>query len=91
MFHPGEIVEPASAPKRLSLLRLASWPLRVVAARRAMAQVAAMSDRELADVGLNRQDLRDATALGLGDDPTEMFAARAGERRRGRSRAAAAS
>lgn len=82
MFHPREIVEPASAPKRLSFWRMASWPLRVAAARRAMAEVAAMSDRELADVGLNRQDLRDATALALGDDPTEMFAARAGERRR---------
>jgi uncharacterized protein YjiS (DUF1127 family) len=90
MFHPREIVEPASASKRLSFLRLASWPLRVAAARRAMAQVAAMSDRELADVGLNRQDLRDATALGLSDDPTDMFATRAGERRRGRRRAAVA-
>jgi uncharacterized protein YjiS (DUF1127 family) len=90
MFHPREIVEPASASKRLSFLRLASWPLRVAAARRAMAQVAAMSDRELADVGLNRQDLRDATALGLSDDPTDMFATRAGERRRARRRAAVA-
>jgi hypothetical protein len=30
----------------------------------------------IADVGRRQQDLRDATALGLGDDPIEMFAAR---------------
>lgn len=82
MFHFRELARSAAAPRRSILLRIAAWPLRVLAARQAMAQLGAMSDRELADVGLHRQDLRDATALGLAADPTEMFAARAAERRR---------
>ena len=82
MFHHREFPAPVEAPKRSTLWRLAAWPLRIAAARRAMAQLGGMSDRELADIGLHRQDLRDATALGLSEDPTEMFAARAGERRR---------
>ncbi len=87
MFHFRELVKSAASPKRPLLsrsLRVAGWPLRIVAARRAMAQLGAMSDRELADVGLYRQDLRDATALSLAADPTEMFATRAAERRRAR-------
>lgn len=90
MRHVREFVEtaehaaPLEAPKRASLLRLAAWPLRVFAARRAMTQLGEMSDRELADVGLYRQDLRDASALPFGEDPTAMFAARARARRRGK-------
>jgi|SRR5579883_728728 uncharacterized protein YjiS (DUF1127 family) len=87
MFHFRELVKSAAPPKGsvlLRALRIAAWPLRVVVARRAMAQLGAMSDRELADVGLYRQDLRDATALSLGADPTEMFSVRAEERRRAR-------
>jgi uncharacterized protein YjiS (DUF1127 family) len=92
MFHLREIVEPvtpaepAVASKLALVLRIALWPLRVIAARQAMAQLGAMSDHELADVGLYRQDLRDATAVRLGEDPTEMLAARAAERSRGRAR-----
>ena len=77
-------VEPAGAQPRSFALRLMTWPLRVLAARRAMAELGAMSDHELADVGLLRQDLRDASALGFGEDPTAMFAARTAERRRAR-------
>ena len=90
MLHVREFVDitehaaPVEAPKRASLLRLAAWPLRVLAARRAMAQLGEMNDRELADVGLYRQDLRDAMALPFAEDPTEMFAARAKARRRGK-------
>ena len=82
-------VEPAGAPRRSSALRLITLPLRVFAARRAMAQLGAMSERELADVGLCRQDLRDASALRFGEDPTAMFAARTAERRRARAAAVA--
>ena len=86
MFHLREIVEPvapaepAAVSKLALVLRGLAWPLRALAERHAMAQLGAMDDRELADIGLRRQDLRDATALGLGDDPTKMLAARAAER-----------
>jgi uncharacterized protein YjiS (DUF1127 family) len=66
------------------LWRVGAWPFRVAAARRALAELAGFDDRELADIGLVRQDLRDVCALALADDPTEMLAARAGERRRRR-------
>jgi Domain of unknown function (DUF1127) len=45
-----------------------------------MRQLASMSDHELADIRLTRQDLRDASALPLGDDPTRVFAMRVRER-----------
>ena len=86
MFHLREIAEPvapaepAAPSKFASVLRILAWPLRVLAERRAMAQLGAMDDRELADIGLRRQDLRDATALSLSEDPTKMLAARAAER-----------
>ncbi len=61
--------------------RIALWPARVVAARAAFAQLAAMNARELADIGLTAQDLRDAMALALDEDPTATLAARAAEAR----------
>jgi uncharacterized protein YjiS (DUF1127 family) len=73
---------------RLILRHLAGWPARMVAARQAMRQLAGMSDHELRDIGLFRQDLRDATALPLDADPTRLLAARTEERRRAQSRAA---
>ena len=63
------------------------WPVRVAQHRRTMAALGAMDDRGLADIGLRRQDLRDATALPRSADPTELFAARARERE-ARARAA---
>ena len=67
---------------RLSRLafNLASWPFRVADHRRALAALAGLDERELADIGLMRQDLRDATALPLGADPTLPLAERAQER-----------
>jgi uncharacterized protein YjiS (DUF1127 family) len=50
------------------------WPARVVEARRTLAQLAQMSDRELSDLGLLRADLADCTALPLDDDPGERLA-----------------
>jgi uncharacterized protein YjiS (DUF1127 family) len=64
------------------LRRLAGWPFRVAAARRTMRQLAGMSARELADIRLTRQDLRDASAAPLGDDPTRILAMRVAERAR---------
>jgi uncharacterized protein YjiS (DUF1127 family) len=95
MFHVREFAAPVVTPKpsffgmAAAYWKIAAWPLRVFAARHALAQLGAMDDRELADVGLCRQDLRDATALRLRDDPTEMFAARAHERHRSRLRTTA--
>jgi uncharacterized protein YjiS (DUF1127 family) len=63
--------------------RAAAWPFRVAAARAAVRMLANMDRRELADIGLNRSDVRDASALPLDLDPTELLARRARERRRG--------
>ena len=62
--------------------RAASWPFRVAAARAALRALADMDRRELADIGLNLSDVRDASALPLDRDPTALLAARARERRR---------
>jgi uncharacterized protein YjiS (DUF1127 family) len=85
MFHSRQVFLPTAAPSARTTLskavrRLASWPFRVAAARAAMRQLAGMSDHELADINLTRQDLRDASALPLSDDPTRIFAMRARER-----------
>lgn len=61
--------------------RLLTWPARVIQARRDLAQLGAMSDHELSDIGLSRQDLRNATAMGLDADPTLALAKAAQERR----------
>lgn len=85
----AEIVPEMPTPRAQSFWRrLAGWPARVVAARQAMRQLSGMSDRELADISLTRQDLSDATALSLDADPTRMFARRVAERRRVRLLAA---
>jgi uncharacterized protein YjiS (DUF1127 family) len=62
--------------------RAAAWPFRVAAARAAVSMLANMDRRELADIGLNPSDVRDASALPLDRDPTELLARRARERRR---------
>jgi uncharacterized protein YjiS (DUF1127 family) len=58
------------------------WPVCVAEHRRVLAELAAMDDRGLADIGLRRQDLRDVTALPLSADPTAALAQRARERER---------
>jgi uncharacterized protein YjiS (DUF1127 family) len=57
------------------------WPARIVRARREFARIAALSDRELRDIGLMRHDLRNATALPLDEDPTRYLASVVTERR----------
>lgn len=54
--------------------RALSWPHRVAEARRTLAQLAQMSDRELSDIGLLRSDLADASALPRDEDPGERLA-----------------
>jgi len=49
--------------------RTALWPARVMEARRTLAELAAMSQHELRDIGLSRQDLVDFTARPLDEDP----------------------
>ncbi len=60
--------------------RAAAWPFRVAAARATLRTLANMDRRELADIGLTRCDLRDASALPLDRDPSGLLAARARER-----------
>jgi uncharacterized protein YjiS (DUF1127 family) len=59
----------------------ATWPFRVAAARATLKALANMDRHELADMGLNPSDVRDASALPLDRDPTELLARRARERR----------
>ena len=70
-------VSPAS-PRRsdfsAKIWRALGWPGRVVEARRTLAQLAQMSDRELSDIGLLRSDLADASALPRDEDPGERLA-----------------
>lgn len=56
----------ASRAARLALVAadaVTLWPFRVGEKRRLLGTLAALSDRELRDIGLTRGDLRDATAL----------------------------
>ena len=57
------------------------WPFRVLENRRLLDGMGSLSDHELRDIGLTRQDLRDATALPIDRDPGKFFAARAASRR----------
>jgi uncharacterized protein YjiS (DUF1127 family) len=56
------------------LVRVALWPVRVAKARRSFAPLAQMSDYELKDIGLTRQDLWNVSALSLDQDPTGYLA-----------------
>ena len=50
--------------------RVLTWPARVAEARRTLALLGQMSDRELLDLGLLRSDLANCAALPLDEDPT---------------------
>jgi uncharacterized protein YjiS (DUF1127 family) len=65
-----------------ALRRALSWPARVVNARRTLSQLANMSDYELRDIGLTRQDLSDVTALPLDADPSPLLVRRRAARER---------
>ena len=66
---------------RAEARQAAAWPFRVAAARATLKALANMDRRELADIGLNSSDVRDASALPLDRDPTELLAERVRERR----------
>ena len=61
------------------LKRIVLWPARVADARRSFAALAHMTDYELHDIGLTRQDLWNATSLPLDADPTRYWADAAAE------------
>jgi uncharacterized protein YjiS (DUF1127 family) len=65
-------------------VRAMFWPVRVVKARQQLMQLGALSERELNDIGLTRQDLHNATGLASDADPTEYLARVADERGRHR-------
>jgi uncharacterized protein YjiS (DUF1127 family) len=67
---------------RAGARQAAAWPFRVAAARATLKALANMDRRELADIGINASDVRDASALPLDSDPTALLATRARERRR---------
>jgi uncharacterized protein YjiS (DUF1127 family) len=73
-----------------ALKRALTWPARVGAARRTMAQLAGMSDYELRDIGLTRQDVSDASALPLDADPSALLVRRRVSRATSESRDLAA-
>ena len=54
--------------------RALSWPARVAEARRTLAFLGQMTDRELSDIGLLRSDLADCAALPLDEDPSHRLA-----------------
>ena len=62
------------------------WLARVYRARAAMRCLGAMTEGELRDIGLMRQDLWDMGALAHDRDPTDVLAARVRERRSHRRR-----
>ena len=67
------------------VLWLLALPRRVAAIRRDMALLGHMSAGELADIGLMRQDLWDATSLPFGEAPGPLFTRRVAERRQAAS------
>ncbi len=71
-----------------ALRRALTWPARVGAARRTLAQLSQMSEYELRDIGLTRQDVADATALPLDADPSALLVRRRSARERPSSKRA---
>jgi uncharacterized protein YjiS (DUF1127 family) len=65
-----------------ALKRALSWPSRLGEARRAMRQLAGMSDHELRDIGLVRQDIVDASMLRIDAEASAMLKERRAARER---------
>jgi uncharacterized protein YjiS (DUF1127 family) len=73
------MLERSPSPSRRARLgavvrRALSWPARVAEARRTLAFLGQMSNRELSDIGLLRSDLAHCAALPLDEDPTHKLA-----------------
>ena len=62
------------------------WPFAAIHARAELARLAELSDFELRDIGLSRQDLRDVSGLPLGADPMQRLAQTVAQTRRARRR-----
>ena len=73
---------PRHASLGAALRRALTWPARVGAARRTLAQLSRMSEYELRDIGLTRQDVADATALPMDADPSTLLVRRRSARER---------
>lgn len=63
-------------------LHILGWPFRMWEARQNLAQLAGMSEHELRDIGLTRQDLYDVSGYPLDQDPTAILSNRVAARRR---------
>ena len=70
----GRVTTTCGAALGAAIMRALMWPARVVAARRTLAQLARLSEYELRDIGLSRQDLVDFTARPLDEDPSPHLA-----------------
>jgi len=73
------MLERSPSPSRRARLgavvrRALSWPARVAEARRTLAFLGQMSNRELSDIGLLRSDLAHCAALPLDEDPSHRLA-----------------
>lgn len=64
------------------LAKALAYPIRFYQARRDIAQLAAMDDTQLRDIGLTRFDVANAAALPLDRNPTEALSNVVAERRR---------
>ena len=87
----GQSHRPLLSALGAGIVRAVLWPSRVIEARRTLTQLAGLSEYELRDIGLSRQDLVDFTARPLDEDPTPHLAdSRAARARAARSHAHAA-
>jgi uncharacterized protein YjiS (DUF1127 family) len=66
----GQTHRPLLSVLGAGIARALLWPARVIEARRTLSQLASLSEYELRDIGLSRQDLIDFTARPLDEDPT---------------------
>jgi uncharacterized protein YjiS (DUF1127 family) len=76
-LYPGQTSRTSAA-----FWRVLSWPARVAAARRTLTELSRMSEYELRDIGLSRQDLNDVTSLPLDADPSGLLVRRRASRER---------
>ncbi len=81
-FHAGAVHGSLGSAIGALLQSALLWPSRVHARRKLLRTMSGMSDYELADIGLIRQDLTDSAALPLPSEPGAFFSARIRERRR---------
>jgi uncharacterized protein YjiS (DUF1127 family) len=78
----GAVRETGTRRALRAAVRILAWPAQAWRVRQEYALLAGMSEHELRDIGLSRQDVVDVSAYKVGEDPTLMLAKRAEERRR---------